>query len=230
MTEAQAQTILANLYDGSATAPDTTDTDYTYRLNLLNVGIQVHENEKTDWNELYDTLAAAADGTKTTTAGTASYSTPTKFQHIVGYARIDDENGTEVEYPIVPVWKVQLYINDTASRFAYITGNTSSGYKVNFRPTPTASSRDINYEFYKTATLLTAPDSKFEMSDPYFAIYYALSVMFENDGEGDRATKALAQANDRLRLMKLRNVELGYLQDSTVHDQDYETGVGGFGQ
>ncbi len=230
MQEQTAQQILHRLYQGDDSTPSTSDSDYTVRRSYLNDAIRQWEVED-QWRELYVTLADASDGAKTTTASTATYSAPSDFRQPVGFLRItDSSSGTETYYTFIDVDRVQLFDNDTSSKFYYVTGNPQDGYTIHIHPTPDTTGETIAYEYYKTADTLSSTTDVFEMSDPYYAIYYALSVLFENDGQGDRAMKALAQANDRLQRMKINNLVYPAYSDNSIPDVDFNTGVLGFGE
>jgi len=228
MTEAEAQSSLHRLYEGDNQVPSTTDEDYLVRRSYLNDAIRQWEQQGM-WRSLIGTLTSASDGTKTTTSGTSTYSAPTDFKRPVGFLRITDSEGSETYYENLPIEKVQLFDNDTTSRFYYITGNDQDGYTINIHGTPTTTGLTINYEYYKHADTLTATTDKFEMSDPYYAIYYALAQLFAGDGQGDRSTLALVEANDKLKVMKRNNMVAGFFQDNYVPDSYFELGGKGFG-
>lgn len=230
MTLTQAQEILHTLYQGDTDTPASTDDDYLTRTRLLNAAIGVWEFEGDGrWPELYTTLADAATGAKTTTSGDSTYDTPDDFKIMHGFVRVTDSNGMQAFYPEVAIDKAHLYANDTITKRFIVTGNPASGYTLNLLPAPSSTGLTINYEYYKIASALTTGADIIEMSDPYYAVYYALSVMFENDGEGDRAVKALEQANDRLSKMRLRLMVPGAYQFNGIPDADWDLGGGVFG-
>lgn len=214
MTEAQAQAKLQELYEMDQEVPDTTDADYLTRRALLNTAIDAWDKEDLEWAELYTTLTAAADGTKTTTASTSAYSCPTDFRRPLGYLRVVTGT-TSTYYRRLELAQVQLYANDSSEYFYYVTGNPSAGYKVDIHPTPTDSGLTIDYDYYKVPTALTATTSKLEMSDPYYAIYFVLWKMFSNDGDPEQAQVAAAEMGNRLNLMKLQNLQIGSFQPET---------------
>ena len=191
----------------------------------MDTSINVWETED-DWKELYTNLADAADGTKITTASTSAYDTPTDFVRVVGYVRIDT-----TYYPYYPPEKYQLIKStDSSTSFYYITGNANSGFKVNIHPAPTSTGDTIIYEYYKSATLLTATTTKFEMADSQFAIYFALSKLYEQDGLSGESQKAFLEANSRLEKMKENNARTPFYQSNQIPDHDFHgRGVGGFG-
>lgn len=230
MTLTEALQAIHRLYQADVNYPESTEDDYQLRVGLLNDAIGVWEREGDGrWPELYTTLAAAATGTKTTTAGATTLTAPTDFSFMHGYVRIDDANGASVYYAEVPRDKAHLFDNDTVTNFYYVTGNRKDGFVVNIHPAMEATGRNVAYEYYKTADRLSSGSDVIEMSDPYYAVYYALSIMFEADGEGDRAIKALDQSTDRIEQMRIQRMVAGAYQDSTIPDPLGAVGVSGFG-
>ena len=224
MTEAEAQAQLHILYESNNTTPGATTSDYLTRRGLLNVGIVTWEKEE-QWRELFVKLTDAADGDKTTVVDHEAYDCPTDFVFPVGYLRI----GTTY-YPYYPVEKFQLIrSSDSATKFFYVTGNTNTGFDIHIHPTPT-SADTITYEYYKTATELSAVGTVLEMSDPYFAIYFALSKLLEQDGKMGEGQKAFMEASSRLERMKEQNATIPFYQGNAVPDDAFSRGVGGFGK
>ena len=225
MTEAEAQAQLHILYEGNNSTPGSTTADYLTRRGLMNAGIAVWEKEA-EWRELFAKLSAAADGTKTTTSGTSAYTCPTDFVFPVGYLRIGN-----TKYPYYSVEKFQLISSsDSATKFFYVTGNKNAGFTVNIHPTPTSTGDTITYEYYKAATALSAVGTVFEMSDPYFTIYFALSKLLEQDGKMAEAQKAFMESDSRLQRMKEKNFMVPFYQTNTIPDDAFSRGVEGFGK
>ena len=213
------------LYEGDNDTPGATTSDYLTRRGLMNVGIVTWEKEA-QWRELFVKLADAADGDKTTGADDADYDCPTDFVFVVGYLRI----GT-TKYPYYPQEKVQLISSsDSSTKFFYVTGNTNTGFDIHIHPAPSSAGDTITYEYYKTATELSATTTVFEMSDPYFAIYFALSKLYEQDGKMGEAQKAFMEAGSRLERMKTANVTPPFYQGNAIPDSAFSRGVGGFGK
>lgn len=231
MTESELQDALNSLYEGDTNTPSPTDEDYLARRELMNAGINVWETYgNTLWNELYYTLADAADGTKTTTAATSNYGCPTNFLNINGYLRIVDAAGNSTYYRQIQPLEAQLYDNQSSTpNYFFITGNPSAGYSVNIHPIPASTGLTIKYEFYASATLLSDVTSISEISDQYFPVYYALSRMYHIDGLSGKANEALGIAEGKLITMKRRNGLVSHYQDNSVIDNAFSQGVEGFG-
>jgi hypothetical protein len=225
MTEEEIQDQLHTLYEGDNSTPSSTSSDYLARRNLLNVAVSVWEKEAL-WRELFVSLADAADGDTTTTADTSSYDCPSDFVSPVGFLRI----GTSY-YPYYSPEKYQMISSsDSSTRFYYITGNPNTGYDLHLHPTPSSTGDTITYEYYKTASTISATTDVLEMADPYFAVYFALSRLFENDGKSGEAQKAFIEANSRLQRMKEINMTMPFYQKNSVIDEAFNRGTGGFGK
>jgi len=229
MTEQQAQDQLNILYDGDVNTPSSTDEDYLTRRGLLNAGINIWENYgNTLWNELYKSLTDALDGDKVTTTSKV-YDCPTNFLNINGYVSIIDSDGKPSYYKQIQPYESEVYkARSGQPNYFFINGDSSTGYKINLSNEQT-SGHTIEYNYYSKANNLTTTTSKFEMSDPYFAIYYALSRMYHIDGESGKANESMSLAENKLITMKKRNGTLGYYQRNSINDRDFETGLSGFG-
>ena len=225
MTEASSQEALNALYEGDNSTPSATSTDYLTRRIYLNEAISIWEKEER-WNELYAKSAGATGATLTTTATTSDYALPTNFKFMVGAAWI----GTTSYELKPPEFNNLISSSNTSTYYSWITGNKSSGYYINFHPTPSTTGDTISYQYYKEATALSATTSIFEMSDPWFCIYYALSRLYQNDGKIADSRQAYMEASVRLDRMKEINLEPGFYQANWIPDYDFISGVAGFGK
>lgn len=200
------------LYNGNSTPPVDGDEDWEVWTELLNVAISIWEKEEgTLWRELYSTLASAADGDKTTTANDYSYDCPTDFVFPVGFVRTIS-NSISTYFVVINPDEVQLQ-DDTQGRWCYFTGNTSTGYDLHFNPDLTLTTGDtIAYEYYKTASAVSTGTDKFEMSDPMFAVYYALAELKKDEGD----TSGFTIATQKLEAMKTLNNMAAEFQESTL--------------
>jgi hypothetical protein len=131
-------------------------------------------------------------------------------------------------YTVVKPEKAELFRNEDES-ICFFTGNKKIGYNLNFITAPTTAGLTIEYPYYKEPYIPSAATNVFEMSDPWFAVYLSLSKLHELDGEGDRASLALAMAQSKLSAMRTRNSMAPHYQDNYVPDRDFEVGRGGFG-
>jgi hypothetical protein len=228
MTLQEFQDIVHFLYQGDTNTPTESTTDWDVREGLAKVAIHTWDNEKGIlWNELWKMLSNASDGDKTIVVATTKYDCPTDFRFPGGYVRLVDSSGNSDYYQVVSPEKAELFRNED-EEICFFTGNKKDGFDLNFISAPTAG-LTIEYPYYKESYIPSVAANSFEMSDPYFAVYFTLSKLHELDGEGDRATLALAQAQLRLSNMRTRNVMTPYLQDNLVPDRDFDSGKGGFG-
>jgi hypothetical protein len=180
------------------------------------------------WKELWKMLSDAADGGKTTLAATIQYNTPSDFRFPGGFVRLKDSSGSSSYYSVISPEKAELLRNET-EEVCFFTGNDSATFHLNFITAPTAG-LTIEYPYYKIPTIVSSPSDKFEMSDPWFAVYLALAKLHEYDGEGDRAGVALAKASGLMKAMKNKNNTAPYMQENYVPDRDFEVGRQGFGK
>lgn len=209
---------LNTLFEGDSTPPASGEEDHTVWTNLLNVGINLWENEEgVLWRDLFTTLTASADGDKTTAADDRSYVLPALFQFPASAIVWLGAGTQKIAYSVISIEKVQLMENDS-SRWCYFTETT-----LEFNPNLTiAGSNTINYNYYKFATKLATDASTFEMSDPFFAIYYALSELKKDEGD----TSSLTIATQKMEAMKTKNIMPSWYKEN---DLDGLTSNDGFG-
>ena len=198
------------LYEGDSTPPSSGEEDYEVWTGLLNVGINLWENEEgLFWNELFVKLADSATGDKTTTSGDYSYSVPTDFKFPAsGYVWLGSGDN-KTPFKVIKQKDIQLYENTTGN-WCYFLMDTSP--TLEFNPNcQIPNAYTINYNYYKFATKLTTGSDTFEMSDPMFAVYYAVSELKKEEGD----TSALTIATQKLEAMKVKNMTVTDWQEDT---------------
>ena len=202
---------LNSLYEADSTAPASGEEDFTVWTSLMNIAVDIWENEEGMlWRELFVKLADAADGDKTTSAGDNSYAVPTNFRFPASAYVWLGTGSNKTPYKIIKQEDVQIYENDRGN-WCYFLLDTSP--TLEFNPNLTMNgSETISYNYYKTATALTTGASVFEMSNPMFAVYYALSELKKEEGD----TSALSIANQKLEAMKTRNSMPSWLQEDSL--------------
>lgn len=208
------------LYEMDSTAPSSGDEDYTVWLALFNVAVNLWENEEGIlWNELFVKLVNASDGDKTTSAATHSYTCPTDFRFPAsGYVWLGSGTNKTV-LKVIKQEEIQLYEN-TTGRWCYFLMNGSPTLEIN--PNLTISGGyTISYNYYKTATKLTTGTDTFEMSDPMFAVFYALSELKKEEGD----TSAASIATQKLEAMKTKNIIPTWFQQDAILNKT-ENGFG----
>lgn len=186
MTETQAIQIAYRRWQSSTDYPESSSDDYSLIQGALNDGIEAWggraKEESVKWRELFTNLAVASDGDKTTTSGTSAYDAPSNFESISSFVKVTDSDGLSIYYPYKKSDDVLRALKEnTSEQFFYITGDDGNGYQINLNPTPTSTGNTISYSYYKKPTLLTTTSSVIEMAKPYFAIYFALSVLNEEE-------------------------------------------------
>ena len=199
---------LNTLYEGDSTPPSSGEEDYDVWLNLLNIAVNIWELEEgVLWDELYVDLADAPDGTKTTD-GTNTYTLPTLFRFPAsGYVWIGSGTNKRA-YKVINKKDKQLYENNS-DRWCYFTST-----QLKFNPNASISTGEtITYSYYKWATKLTTGSSTFEMSDPMFAVYYALSELKKEEGDATAATIA----TQKLEAMKTKNMQTPDWQETSFY-------------
>lgn len=198
------------LYNGSSTPPSSGEEDYTVWTDLLNIGINLWEQEEgVLWKQLFVKLADAPDGTKTTTTAT-SYSLPTLFK-FPNSAYVWLGSGTnKTPYKVIKQEDIQLYENNRDNWCYFLTDTTPT---LEFNPNLTIlTGQTISYNYYKLATALSTGTDTFEMADPMFAVYYALSELKKEEGD----TSALTIATQKLEAMKILNTQGADFQENTT--------------
>lgn len=206
-----------SLYELDSTAPSSGDEDYTVWTALANVAVNLWENEEGMlWNELFVKLVDAADGDKTTVADTFSYDLPTDFRFPAsGFVWLGSGTNKSV-LKVIKREEIQLYENDT-SHWCYFTGST-----LELNPNLTVEGDyTISYGYYKYATKLTTSTDTFEMSDPMFAVYYALAELKKEEGD----TSAAVIATQKLEAMRTKNMMPTWYQEDSLQNKVSE----GFG-
>jgi len=214
-TASDAVDYINTLYESDDSAPTSGDTDFTVWLALLNIGINLWEQEEgVLWEELFVKLSSAADGSKTTIANTTSYACPTNFVFPAsGYVWLG--SGTsKTPYKVIPREEVQALENDVSNWCYFVRGASPSlEFNPNLASTLPAS-YTISYNYYKSATKLTTGASTFDMSDPMFAVYYAVSELKKDEGD----TSALSIATQKLEAMRVKNMMPTWLEKNDLSD------------
>lgn len=186
------------LYEGDSTPPSSGEEDYDVWTGLLNTAVNLWENEEgVLWEELFIDLADAPDGDKTTD-GTNTYDLPTLFKFPASGYVWTGSGENKTAYKVIRIKDKQLYENNT-DNWCYFTST-----KLKFNPNISMSTGEtITYSYYKSASKLTTGSDTFEMSDPMFAVYYALSELKKEEGD----TSAATIATQKLEGMKTKNMQ-----------------------
>lgn len=218
-TLGNAVTKLNTLLELDSTAPSAGEEDYTVWTDLFNTATNLWENEEgVLWKELFVKLVDAPDGDKTTDGGT-SYDCPTLFKFPAsGYVWLG--TGTnKTAYKVIKQHEVQLFENNSEN-WCYFLMDASP--TLEFNPNLSISSgQTISYNYYKYASALSTASDVFEMSDPMFAVYYALSELTKEEGNA----QALNLASQKIEAMKTRNEQPAWFQEDSLL-RNAESGFG----
>jgi len=204
---------LNNLFESDSTAPTSGEEDYLVWTSLLNTGVNIWENEEGIlWKELFVKLADAPDGDKTTVASTFSYDCPTLFRFPAsGYVWLGAGN-QKTPYQVISQEKAQLLENNQDNWCYFLMDGSPT---LEFNPNLTIEGGNtITYNYYKFATKLSSGTDTFDMADPFFAIYYALSELKKDEGD----TSSLTIATQKLESMKTRNTMPTWFEDDSLID------------
>lgn len=220
LTESDLIDQIYSSYEGDNDTWSSTSAEYLTARNYCKAAIIRWEFlEGIQWPELFTTLTAAADGTKTTTAGTTAYGCPTDMRippRPGQFVRVVS-GGTSGSFQVIPLSKVEQFDNSSA-RFCYFTGNQKLGFTLNFNPNITLVTGDtIKYEYYRRATYFTATTSTTEMSNPFYIVHYCLHRFYKNDGLLSEASEELQIAESMLQEMK---------SDATNVQEDEDRAIG----
>ena len=220
-TVTDAISYINSLYESDSEVPTSGDEDFTVWLSLLNTAVNLWETEEGMlWKELFVKLAAGQGGDVTTSAGDYSYAVPTLFRFPAS-AYVWLGSGTnKTPYKIIRQEDIQLYENNN-DNWCYFLMDTSPTLEFNPNCTIEAG-QTINYNYYKYATKLTAGSDTFEMSDPMFAVYYALGELKKDEGD----SSGLQIASQKLEGMKTLNMMPTWLEDQDPILNRVEDGFG----
>lgn len=210
---------LNTLLELSSSAPSAGEEDYTVWTALANIAINIWENEEGMlWKELFVKLADAADGDKTTEADTYSYDCPSDFKFPASAYVWLGTGANKTPFRVIKIEEVQLHENDT-SNWCYFN---LADKTLEFNPNATIPDGEtISYNYYKSAKKLTTGTDTFEMSDPMFAVYYALSELKKEEGDASAASLA----TQKLEAMKTKNEMPSWFQSDNLQNKTEE----GFG-
>ena len=200
------------LLELDSTEPGSGEEDHTVWISLLNVAVNLWENEEgVLWKELFAKLADAATGDKTTAASDFSYSCPTDFRFPCSAFVWIGSGTNKTAYRVIKQEELQLYENNSDNWCYFLMDGSPT---LEFNPNCTLdASKTISYNYYKNATAVTTGASTFEMSDPMFAVYYALSELTKEEGNQG----SLSLASQKMEAMKTRNEMPSWFQEDSTY-------------
>jgi hypothetical protein len=220
MTFIDLFTAFYSQYRADSDTPTSGDDEHTVGIRLANEAIARWENyDNTYWKELYETNQSDGTGAQTIVTGQTTYTAPTNFKDAGGFVRVLATNGSDkTVYPIIEPSEVQL--KTSTQKYCYFKGNPNSGYTLRLNPAPTSNINglDIEYDYYKQATLFTEDADKTEMADPYFIVHRMLASQFRA-ARNPYYGSAKSDAENLLGQMKMNNDTGGLTNPPTMKDQ-----------
>lgn len=222
LTESDLQDAIHTLYENDPDTPASTDDDYLIRRRLMNVMVNRWENNMgTLWNELWTNTSVVSIGaTLTIVTNTTTYAAPTSFLFPGGFVKVLNSDGTVHKiYPVIKPEQAQSM--SSADEYCYFRGDTNSGYTLVMNPAPNSdlNGKTLNYDYYKRATAFTGTTVTPEMSDPYYIVHGVVAELHKADNNLSLYDSSLAEAEDRLKQMVMRNAMFGHYQDFGLEDQ-----------
>jgi len=194
------------LYRAEATTPASTDDEYTIGLRLANEAIQRWANyDGVYWKELFTTFQTSGDGT-TASTDTTQYDGPGDMKEAGGFVRIlDSDNNTIRTYPLIEPHEGQFKID--RGQYAYFTGDPNNGFTLNLNPSPDSAidGKNIEFDYYKTPTLLTTGSDVPDMLNPYFIVHRMLANRYRAS-RNPYYKDALRDSEDMLKVMQMENM------------------------
>ncbi|RMD45208.1 MAG: hypothetical protein D6831_03855 [Aquificota bacterium] len=217
------------LYEGDTSYPSEGSEDWNFRLKLVNNAIDEWAYvEGVYWKELFKNLSDATDGDKTATTSTTAYNAPSDFRFISSFVQITDSNGSKTLYGMVrPDEVLKTQKTTPSSKVFYITGNPSTGYKINILNPIDGT---ISYSYYKTPASLSSSTDKPEMSNPMYIVYSVVAQLYELDNRNDLVGKYLNLAKQAMDQMVIENETKPFYNPDGIEDLNYELYGATFGE
>lgn len=195
-------------YRGESQTPSSTDSEYTIAMRYANDAVKRWSNyDGTYWKELFVKSQDAADGDKTLTTGTTTYSAPTNFREAGGFIKIRKASDSSLVRTIPIIEPHEAQFKSDNAHFAYFTGNVSDGFTLNLNQAPTSDENGhlIDYIYYKKPSEFATGTDTTEMAIPEFIIYHALAHRFKASRNWSAYQISKRDAEDALKTMQLDN-------------------------
>lgn len=193
--------------------PALDSDDGVLRLELLHKGIKRWARDNgTRWDELYSitTIGPIVNAD-------AEYDLPADYYMPEAFYLQGDSSPMEVRKP--------RQVTGVESRFVYVLGNKSDGYKLKLGWTPATGDSEVGKTitavYLREPVLPTLGTAKPEMSDYHFLISYIVAELFLNDD-----TELFAKHNkDALNLLANMRERNDQITRGEEQDQDNEEGA-----
>lgn len=191
---------LALELDRSATAPDSSSTDWSVRANALN-------RAQIDWQETYEwgVLLQVHNGRISTSTGNASYVLPSDFRKMDGLPKIMSDGITAYDFPVVPLSKNRRYVD--SDKYANIIANATTSV-LYIHSSALVSGASVQFSYYQSAPSLATGASVSVCPDPMFMLQRALYYIYRSR-EDARFPEAKAESDKVLARMVENEASLG---------------------
>ena len=192
MNWAEIFNLYYTLYRLEAQVPDASDDEYAIALRLSREAIDRWSRyEDTFWSELYAVAALTTDGTGT-------YTAPTNMLKPAGQIQIGNRHVAIID-------PNEAQFQGAQSRYAFFTGNSSSGYTLNLNPATNTAGQPISFLYFKKPTQMVNAASVPDMSNPEYIVHRMLAMRFRGSRNWTAYQTALRDSEDILKTMKLEN-------------------------
>lgn len=222
-TETQLQQIIHRLYEGNVDYPDSTSDDYLLRRGYINDSANewAYNSGNIMWRELFKNVSDS-DGDDTTTTAIV-YDMPSDYVFMASRLSIGGNF-----YTFSQPQEVANRQDRNETRFFWITGKPNA-YQLNISEAVDAGGA-IEYSYYKQPTLVTTTTDVLDMSRPYFAVYYTLARLYEQDLNTAMMSVYENKAKGILDEMLVANEIPPYMYGFSVPDTDWQTSGIAFGR
>ena len=199
---------------------DSTQDEWVARLRLINMGLRAWERQDVSWNELWTLYTHAT----AVTTSSSYIMAATDFRFMPGsYLQFKDSNGNYQYMDIIKPDVAQQNIK-VGARKAWITGNASAGYTINFTFTPTVTDQLIGMSmslyYYKSAKKMALATDIPEMGDPSCLVSYVAAKKNLFNGRSGIAQDYLSDWQESMDNMRIRNEMTIPYGDNRIPDGD----------
>jgi hypothetical protein len=219
-TPMSLQDILDEIYvnvDDDPTSSTTQDDEQTARIRLVNSGIRAWERQDVYWRELWTLYTGQAlSNTNTYPIDASDFLQPGSLLYLT------DASGNVTFIDVIDPTQAIRYAQNGESRAAYFTGNQNTGFTLNLTWTPTTGDNayGLTYSFYyyKSASRLAFTNDIPEMMDSNYLVWYATAQKHLFNNRTDMAQDAMAQAQDCMDNMRIKNELMVNYGDNSLQD------------
>lgn len=173
-TLADLQKEIHTLFSNGVDYPSADEEDYQVRTALLNTAAQTwQDTDGIDWEELFD---VKADQVIPTGAGDFQLDLPTTLWRPPKKVKLL-QNGNTYNVPVI----AQKRIDDDnlPTAYCYVSGTTGAK-KLNFvNIAEQYVGATVRYRFKRYATKLVAPTDVLDMSNPNYAVFRVVAILFQ---------------------------------------------------